>query len=105
MWHIRDMRHRVSPFKEIGQGEGLSIIEISMLHTAARVHSRADAHIPPEIDPTDTKGHPNVTRECGAISRHRSPQFNTRLRLQRVTAVNFRSRPIYRMHVILACVF
>lgn len=53
------------------------------------------------IPPKGDKGTPDVTHECGAISRHRSPQFNTRLRLQRVTAVNFRSRPIYRMHVTL----
>jgi len=47
------------------------------------------------------KGTTDVTHECGAISRHRYPQFNTRLRLRRVTAVNFRSRPIYYIHVTL----
>lgn len=64
------------------------------------LYTRADTHALPEIDPAD-KGTPDVTHECGAISRHCYPQFNTRLRLRRVTAVNFRSRPIYCMHVTL----
>lgn len=64
--------------------------------------ARGRTHALPEIDPAD-KGTAGVTHECGAISRHRYPQFNTRLRLRRVTAVNFRSRPIYCMHVIPGC--
>lgn len=70
---------------------------ISVLYTCAPTHMLFLKSILPKGD----KGTPDVTHECGAISRHRSPQFNTRLRLQRVTAVNFRSRPIYRMHVTL----
>lgn len=64
------------------------------------LYTGADTHALPEIDPAD-KGTPDVTHECDAISRHRYPQFNTRLRLRRVTAVNFRLRSIYCMHVIL----
>lgn len=70
---------------------------ILVLYTCARTHTLFLKSIPAKGD----KGTPHVTHECGAISRHRSPQFNTRLRLQRVTAVNFHSRPIYLMHVTL----
>lgn len=56
----------------------------------------------PKIDPANKGTTTDVTHECGAISRHRSPQFNTRLRLRRVTSVNFRSRPIYRVCTLLS---
>lgn len=71
-----------------------SILYRDSYYTLARTHTLFLKSI------LRTKGHPTL-HECGAISRHRYPQFNTRLRLRRVTAVNFRSRPIYCMHVTL----